>query len=130
MGGNVVSKSLGETTVIVEEKLKSMCQDGNKLHHLQCSQMLFPPEILLISRSKCSHHIIKVHDDVDERIEKAKEGGMATGKESGSGPHRHRHNAMVNYVKRRHLVELFPGDKTKRVNKLEEFAEVVDIATM
>ena len=112
--------------------------------------------ILLILRSHGRHHVIKVHDYVNERVEKAKEWRMATGEIPGSRPHRHRHDTMVNDMKQWHLIELFSSNEAKlkwkrekkinhlgfltrdmiktvlshRVYKLWELAEVVHMASM
>lgn len=73
VGTDVVGKLPGEVTIVIENKLECMNHDAHKLHHLQCGQVLLPPEELLILRSHGRHHVIKVHDYVNERVEKAKE---------------------------------------------------------
>lgn len=39
--------------------------------------MLLPPDVLLVFRSKTSYQVIRVHDDVDERVDDTEEGRMA-----------------------------------------------------
>lgn len=44
MGTDVVGKLPGEVTIVIENELECMNHDAHKLHHLQCGQVLLPPE--------------------------------------------------------------------------------------
>ena len=45
MGTDVVGKLPGEVTIVIENELECMDHDAHKLHHLQCGQVLLPPEV-------------------------------------------------------------------------------------
>ena len=44
VGTDVVGKLPGEVTIVIENELECMNHDAHKLHHLQCGQVLLPPE--------------------------------------------------------------------------------------
>lgn len=71
--------------------------------------------------SKCRQKVIRVHDDVDESVEEAEEGGMAAGGEFNAKPHRHRHDTVVDHMKSGDLVVLFAENE-------EELQIEVDIS--
>ncbi len=50
---------------------------------------------------------------MDEGVEESEEGGVSAGHESGAGPYRHRHDAVVNDMQQRHMGELLPSYKRK-----------------
>lgn len=43
---------------------------GNKLNHLECGDILFPPKIFLNIGTTSCQSIISVHDDMNEAIQK------------------------------------------------------------
>lgn len=47
-------------------------------YHLQCSEILFPPEILLELWSQGREQIIRIHDDVHECVQKTEERTVTT----------------------------------------------------
>jgi len=47
-------------------------------HHLQGGQVLLPPEVLLVLWTHGREHVVGVHHDVDEGVEQAEEGAVAT----------------------------------------------------
>lgn len=130
MSANVDGKLPGKATIFIENQLKGMGENSYELDHLERCQMLLPPEVLLVLGSHCRHHVVEVHDDMNEGVEESKEGGVASGQKSGSNPHGTGHDSMMNYMQERDLVELFACDETKCVNKFREFAEVVHVTTM
>lgn len=101
MQSNPNHKSLGIVT-IAEQQLELMRENGNELnlmgdeknaqlsktllkilfqkhiYHLESSQVFFPPYKLLVFGSHRGHHIVKVHDNVHERIQHGKEGTVTT----------------------------------------------------
>lgn len=46
-------------------------------HHLECGQIFLPPDVLLVFGSHRGHHVIEVHDDVDERVQHSEKGTVA-----------------------------------------------------
>lgn len=47
---------------------------------MEGGQVLFPPNIFLIFWSHCTDHVIEVHDNVDESVEKGEECAVAAWK--------------------------------------------------
>lgn len=47
-------------------------------HHLEGCEVFLPPDILLILRTHGSHHVVKVHYDVNERVEQSEESAVTT----------------------------------------------------
>lgn len=90
-------KSLGIVAVDKEE-LERVDDDGDKLNHLEGSEILFPPDKLLIFGAHGGHHVVKVHDDVHKSVEQSEESRVATGRESNSKPYTHRHNSVMDDV--------------------------------
>lgn len=60
-----------------EGQLELMTEYGNKLYHLECCQMLFPPNVLLVFWAHRRNHIIEIHNNVNEWVEHSKECAMA-----------------------------------------------------
>lgn len=58
---------------IDEQQLERVNHDGQELDHLQRGQVLLPPQVLLDGRAERGQQIVRVHDDVYERVEKPKE---------------------------------------------------------
>lgn len=46
-------------------------------HHLECSEILLPPNVFLVFGSHRRHHVIEVHNDVHERVEQREESAVA-----------------------------------------------------
>lgn len=86
-------------------------------HHLQTSQVLFPPEVLLILRAHRGQHVVEVHDYVNERVQESEEGAMAARRELQAHPDGERHYPVMDHVKRRHLLILLPQDEKELEGK-------------
>ena len=84
-------------------KRKKGEQDTN---HLEGGQVFLPPDELGVLRSHGGHHVVKVHDDVDERVEQTEEGRVAAGRETDAEPDAHRHDAVVDDVQQRDVLVL------------------------
>lgn len=67
-------------------------------NHLQSSEVLFPPDILLELRSHGGDHVIKVHDDVYKSVKKSEEGAVAARGKLHAHPDRRGHDAVMNDV--------------------------------
>lgn len=52
-----------------EQQLELMDEDGNELHHLECCQILLPPNEFLVFWSHGGDHVVEIHDNVNERIQ-------------------------------------------------------------
>ena len=74
MGCNIVRKCSGIFAIIFEEKLDSVDKDGDKLNHLQISNVLFPPDIFPVLRSHSSNHVIEIHEKMYEQVAHPKKG--------------------------------------------------------
>lgn len=46
------------------------------LYHLEHSQVFLPPEVLLHLRTNSGQHVVRVHDDVHERVEQPEESAV------------------------------------------------------
>lgn len=68
MGTNEIGKVNRIIALVVDQQLERMQHDQHKLDHLQQRQIFLPPQILLHFGSHCGQHIVRVHDDVHERI--------------------------------------------------------------
>jgi hypothetical protein len=58
---------------ITEEKLEGVSHDADELNHLENSQVFFPPEKFLHLWSDGGHHVICVHNNVNEGVEEEEE---------------------------------------------------------
>ena len=58
---------------IVDKKLKRVGDDHDELDHLQTSQILLPPEVLVVLRAHGGDHVVKIHHNVDEGVHQAEE---------------------------------------------------------
>lgn len=56
-----------------EQQLERVDHDCQELDHLQCGQVLLPPQILLDGRSQRGQQVVRVHDYVHERVQQAEE---------------------------------------------------------
>ena len=73
-------------------------------YHLEGGEVFLPPDELLVLGSHGGDHVIKVHDDVDERVEQAEEGRVTAGSEANAEPHAHRHDTVVHHVQQRDVL--------------------------
>ena len=46
-----------------------MSHDADELDHLQRGHVLLPPDVLLVLRAHGGQHVVRVHEDVNERVE-------------------------------------------------------------
>lgn len=69
---NPPDEGLGVVAVYKQE-LEGVDHNEYELEHLECSQVLLPPEIRLYSGTQSGHEVVGVHDDMDERVQEAEE---------------------------------------------------------
>lgn len=60
------------------DQLELVREDRDELEHLESGQVLLPPDVLLVFRAHRRHHVVKVHDNVNERVQHGEEGAVAT----------------------------------------------------
>lgn len=86
MSANPPNKGQRIVAWIVEEQLKGMNHNGHKLSHLQDRQPFLPPQIFLHVWTHCCEHVVKVHNDVNESVDKSKERAVSAGHKFNSPP--------------------------------------------
>lgn len=67
-------------------------------YHLQRCEVFLPPQVPPDLRSHGRQHIVRVHYDVNECVQKAKERRVTARSELDSEPHRHGHHSVVDNV--------------------------------
>lgn len=75
--------------------------------------MPLPPGILGIIRPEGSEGVIGVHAHMNEGIDEAVEGSVATRDKPDTDPGGNGHDGVVEHVERAHVLKLFAGDKRK-----------------
>ena len=108
-----------------EHELEGVDHDTDELDHLQRGEVLLPPDVLLVAGSQGGHHVIEVHDDVDEGVEQSEEGRVTAGAEADADPDAERHDAVVDDVQQRNVLVFLAQDEEERVEELGELGEVV-----
>ena len=78
--------------------------DGRGTYHLESGEVFFPPNEFLILWTHGGHHVVKVHDDVDEGVEQTEKGRVTARRETNSKPDAHWHDAVVNDVQKRNVL--------------------------
>lgn len=86
-------------------------------HHLQCSDILFPEQILLILGSQSREHIVRVHNNMHKRVNNSDKSAMTTGEIFGSSPRYHRHHCMVVQMQKGDLPILLPDNEENRIKQ-------------
>ena len=92
---------------------KAKTEMRKRSYHLESGEVLLPPNVLLVLRTHGSHHVVKVHDNVDESVEQTEKGRVATGSEADSEPDAHWHDAVVNDVEQGDVLVLFAQNEEK-----------------
>lgn len=108
-----------------EQHLQLVAEDHHELYHLEGGEVLLPPDVLLVFRTHRSHHVVEVHHDVDERVQKSKERAVTTWRKLEPEPHGHGHDAVVYHMQRGHVLVFLPQHEEKRVHELRKLAKVV-----
>lgn len=81
-----------------KQELELVHKDGDKLDHLERGQVFLPPDVLLVFRPHGGHHVVEVHDDVNECVQESEERAVATWGEFHAHPDTHGHNSVMNNV--------------------------------
>lgn len=98
------------------------CQ--HKLDQLPLSDVLFPPEVGTHGRDR-GQAIVRVHEDVDEAVERRTEVRMAAGNPVHDKPPDVEHSGMVVDVQDCDLVVVLTKNEEKGVHEFYEFGKVV-----
>jgi hypothetical protein len=99
-----------------EYQLETVDQSHDELCDLKGGEMFLPTEEFLIAWSHRCHEVVKVHDGVNERVEKNKKSGVSSEDESGPRPSVDHNQSVMDDVKRRYLTELLAKNKEERVD--------------
>ena len=78
---------------------------------MESGQVFLPPEELAVLRAERAHAVIKVHDEMHERVHPRVEGAQSAGRDFNSPPPGVRHDGVVNNVESRHLIPLLFQDE-------------------
>lgn len=97
----------------------------DKLDHLQYGQVLLPPQIFLHFWSHGGQHVVRVHDDVNECIQKTKERTMTARREFDAPPNGCWHQTMMDHMQCRHLIVTFAHHKEDGIEEFCELGKVV-----
>ena len=86
---------------------------------MKSGQVFLPPEEFPVLRAERAHAVIKVHDEMHERIDPRVEGAESAWRDFNSPPPGVRHEGVVNNVESRHLIPfLFQDEKVLKKKKL------------
>jgi len=108
------------------QEVECMEENQDKLNHLHLGQIFFPPQNLMSSQgSKC---VVRVHDGMNECVDKRNESSTMIGRELESDPSCKWHNGVVEDMESRNISKLFSQHKKDSVSKVEKFGDVIDIA--
>lgn len=113
MSPDIVRELPWELAIIVQNQLEPMNHDAHKLDHLKSGHVLFPPDVLLIFWPESSHEVVKVHENMHERVQQAKERGVSTRDKTSTRPNGERHDSMMNHMKEGDLIEFLPGHEAE-----------------
>lgn len=102
---------------------------GKSAYHLQSGYVFLPAQILLVFRSHGRHHVIRVHDDVDEGVNGAYKNFVSAWVVFGATPTHNWHYSVMVHVEKSDLVVLFAQDKKDGVQQLRHFCQKVYVNT-
>lgn len=80
-------------------------------YNLEECQVLFPPQVLLHVRTHGGQHVISVHEDVNEGVDKAQQSSMSAGKVFNANKSADRHECVMIDVQEGHLSLILSQDK-------------------
>lgn len=106
--------------VLHEEILANVCGYHHKLNQLNGSEVLLPPQVLLVFGAHGAQAVVCVHDDVNNTVEESVECPLPTCRKSNSEPPGEGHDGMMVDVEKCHLAVLLPQHKEDRVQHFNE----------
>jgi len=90
-----------------------------ELRHLECGEVLLPPQELLVLGTEGGHGVVGVHDHVDERVDQRVERAQTAGRELDAPPPGESHEGVVKDVQERDVLVFLPRDEEVRVQELD-----------
>lgn len=88
-------------------------------------QVLFPPQVLLVLRTHRCHHVVSVHQHVDEGVDQSKKGSMAASKVFGANKSTDGHQRVMVDMKEGDLTLILTQDEEDSVQELDYLAHVI-----
>ena len=82
-----------------------------KLDHLHCSEISFPPEILVEAGAAGREEVVEVHHAVHPGVQEGAEPALASSDKPGPPPAEPGQGAVVDDVEGREVGELLAGNK-------------------
>jgi len=107
-----------------EQPENAVSQNQSELCELHFSDVLFPPEVLLINANG-REEVVEVHDRVHETVEQRGEEGAAPRHKHHSVPCHESYRRVVIHVQKRNLVEFLSQQHEPCIEKLDEFRCIV-----
>lgn len=95
-----------------------VADNDDELGHLEGSEVFLPPEEFSILRPERAQSVVKVHDEMHERVDPCVEGAKSSWRDLDSPPPRVRHQSVVNDVESRDLVPFLFQDEKIRIEEL------------
>jgi len=97
----VDEEGVGESLRIVtfdEQELRGVRNHDHKLNQLSCCHILLPEQVLLVFRAERGQEVVKVHENMNERVEQANKRVEAAWREFHTKPHMKWHCTMMENV--------------------------------
>lgn len=91
-----------------------------KLDHLHCSEISFPPEILVEAGAAGREEVVEVHHAVHPGVQEGAEAALAAANKPGAPPAEPRQRAVVDDVERGQVGELLTGNEEQRVGQVNK----------
>lgn len=113
-------ESCRESAFVLKDQLETMDGCCNKLGNLAVSQVPLPADVLLVARTHRGQEVVKVHYDMDQRIEQGKEAGVAAGSKADSRPQADRHDPMMDQMKQCYLLVLLTQYEEEGIEKVDK----------
>lgn len=98
-----------------------MEESKNELEQLYGGNIFLPPQILLVLGPASSYHIVKIHYDVDERVEDSNESNLSSSNVLGDAPRNKAHHGVVVDVEECNLLIFFPKNEEYCVQQFADF---------
>lgn len=90
--------------------------------------ILFPPEIILHTRSQCRQVVVKVHDDMDEGVDEWGESSVAVGDKLETHVTRDGHEAVMRDMQQGDLIIFLPQNKEQGVKEVQELEQQISVS--
>lgn len=88
--------------------MKNILRNVLDIYHLKSGDMLLPEQEPLVLRTHSGHHVIRVHNYMDKRVDDPNEGPVTPRVVLGGPPRYHGHHCVVVHMEERDLSVLLP----------------------